>query len=179
MTMAAGEGGTDAENGVTMTGRDQFAGTPGSTGPGQEPDALAGTADSASPDAGEPQDTRLEAYGDSAYGRGEARAAYRDAGHDTVIKPGPPRPAVPGGFTVGDFTINEQAGTVTCPAGLTRPMTRTRTITFGARSSGSSPGPPSRTAAGSGSATSAPPRTTPGCTPGAPRSTCAPCSGTG
>jgi hypothetical protein len=29
---------------------------------------------------------RLEVYGDSSYGSGEARAAYRDAGHDTVIK---------------------------------------------------------------------------------------------
>jgi hypothetical protein len=65
-----------------------------------------------------------------------ARAAYRDAGHDTVIKPGPLRPAVPGGFTIDDFTIDEQAGTVTCPAGLTRPMTRTRTVTFGAACAG-------------------------------------------
>jgi hypothetical protein len=59
----------------------------GSTGPGQEPDASAGTTDSASQDAGEPQDTRLEVYGDSSYGSGEAHAAYRDAGHDTVIRP--------------------------------------------------------------------------------------------
>ena len=59
----------------------------------------------------------LEVYGDSAYGSGEARAAYRDAGHDTVIKPGPLRPAVPGGFTLDDFTVDEGAGTVTCPAG--------------------------------------------------------------
>jgi len=136
MTMAAGAGSTDAENGVTMAGRDRFAGTPGSTGPGEAPDAPAGTGDSAGPDADGPQDARLEVYGDSAYGSGEARAAYRDAGHDTVIKPGPLRPAVPGGFTIDDFTIDEQAGTVTCPAGLTRPMTRTRTVTFGAACSG-------------------------------------------
>ena len=136
MTMAAGPGSTDAENGVTMAGRDRFAGTPGSTGPGEAPDAPAGTGDSAGPDADGPQDARLEVYGDSAYGSGEARAAYRDAGHDTVIKPGPLRPAVPGGFTIDDFTIDEQAGTVTCPAGLTRPMTRTRTVTFGAACSG-------------------------------------------
>ena len=31
--------------------------------------------------------------GDSAYGSREARAAYRDGGHDTVIKPGPLQPA--------------------------------------------------------------------------------------
>lgn len=29
----------------------------------------------------------LEVYGDSAYGTREARAAYREGGHDTVIKP--------------------------------------------------------------------------------------------
>jgi hypothetical protein len=135
MTMAAGEGGTDAENGVKMAARDRFSGTadgaePGG-GPHAGPDGQTGTGqDAGSADA--PQAAGLEVYGDSAYGSGEARAAYRDAGHDTVIKPGPLRPAVPGGFTIDDFTIDEQAGTVTCPAGLTRPMTRTRTVTFGA-----------------------------------------------
>ena len=74
----------------------------------------------------------LEVYGDSAYGSGEARAAYRDAGHDTVIKPKPLQPAVPGGFTLDDFTINEDERTVTCPAGHVRPMSSKRTVTFGA-----------------------------------------------
>jgi len=115
-----------------MAARDRFTGTPGGTGPGEEPDAAAGTAGSAGPDADGQQDARLEVYGDSAYGSGEARAAYRDAGHDTVIKPGPLRPAVPGGFTIDDFTIDEQAGTVTCPAGHAMPMSaRTRTVNFG------------------------------------------------
>ena len=136
MTMAAGPGSTDAENGVKMAARDRFTGTPGGTGPGQEPDAPAGTGTSAGPDADGPQDARLEVYGDSAYGSGEARAAYRQAGHDTVIKPGPLRPAVPGGFTLDDFAINESAGTVTCPAGLTRPMSPARTVTFGAACAG-------------------------------------------
>jgi hypothetical protein len=141
MTMAAGPGSTDAENGVKMAARDRFTGTPGGTGPGEEPDAVAGTAESTGPDAdgprgARPAQARLEVYGDSAYGSGEARAAYRDAGHDTVIKPGPLRPAVPGGFTIDDFTIDEQAGTVTCPAGLARPITRTRTVTFGAACAG-------------------------------------------
>jgi hypothetical protein len=81
----------------------------------------------------QPQDEqRLEVYGDSAYGSGEARAAYREAGHDTVIKPGPLRPAVPGGFTIDDFTVNEEQGTVTCPAGQVRPMSPARAVTFGA-----------------------------------------------
>ena len=70
-------------------------------------------------------------YGDSAYGSGKARAEYAAAGHDTVIKPKPLVPAVPGGFTLDDFTIDDQAGTLTCPAGNTRPIRKTRTVTFG------------------------------------------------
>ena len=99
------------------------------------PRPVAGQSSGAGP-ADTPQAAGLEVYGDSSYGSGEARAAYRDAGHDTVIKLGPLRPAVPGGFTIDDFAIDEQAGTVTCPAGLTRPMTRTRTVTFGAACAG-------------------------------------------
>jgi hypothetical protein len=141
MTMAAGEGSADAENGVKMAARDRFTGTAGGTGPGGEPGAQAGTRDSAGPDAdgsadAGPAGARLEVYGDSSYGSGEARAAYRKAGHDTVIKPGPLRPAVPGGFTLDDFTLDETAGTITCPAGITRTMTRTRTVTFGAACAG-------------------------------------------
>jgi hypothetical protein len=85
-----------------------------------------------SPMAGDHQQgTGLEVYGDSAYGTGKARAAYRAGGHHTVIKPKPLRPAVEGGYTLDDFTIDEQAGTVTCPAGHTRPMSATRTASFG------------------------------------------------
>jgi hypothetical protein len=73
----------------------------------------------------------LQVYGDSAYGTGEARAAYAAGGHDTVIKPKPLLPAVPGGFTLDDFTIDEQARTVCCPAGHTRTMSPKRTVTFG------------------------------------------------
>jgi hypothetical protein len=101
---------------------------PGSARDHAEP-ADAGPA--AAPEAG-----GLEVYGDSAYGSGEARAACHDAGHDTVIKPGPLRPAVPGGFTLDDFTISEDEGTVTCPAGITRQMSQNRTVTFGAACAG-------------------------------------------
>ena len=73
----------------------------------------------------------LKVYADSAYGTGEARAAYLSAGHDVVIKPKPLTPAVPGGFTLEDFTVDEAVGTVTCPAGNTRPMSQARTVTFG------------------------------------------------
>lgn len=66
----------------------------------------------------------LEVLGDSAYGTGQARAALTQAGHTAIIKPAPLRPAVPGGFTLDDFTVDEAAGTVTCPNGVTRTLTR-------------------------------------------------------
>jgi hypothetical protein len=128
MTMAAGEGSTDAENGVKMAVRDRFA--------GDGTAAAGGTAAGAGDAADDPQAGGLEIYGDSAYGTGDARAAYRDAGHGTVIKPGPLRPAVPGGFTIDDFTVDEDNGTVTCPAGVTRTMSARRNVTFGAACAG-------------------------------------------
>src|SRR5256884_5348742 len=73
-----------------------------------------------------------EVYGDSAYGTGDLRAALTGAGHQLVIKPGPLKPAVVGGFTTGDFTVDENAGTVTCPAAVTRPITARRAVIFGA-----------------------------------------------
>jgi hypothetical protein len=72
-----------------------------------------------------------EWYGDTAYGTGDLRAAIGQAGHQAVIKPGPLRPAVPCGFTADDFTADEAAGTVTCPAGVTRRITARRSVTFG------------------------------------------------
>jgi hypothetical protein len=172
MTMAAGPGSTDAENGVKMACRDRFGAVSGgqdaparpagdttetaaaggeASAPGQAADTAGqqhaqvpagpaggpqeapgqGTQDQAQP-ASAQDGGQLEVYGDSAYGSGEARAAYRDAGHDTIIKPGPLRPAVDGGFTLDDFTISEDDGTVTCPAGHVRPMSKSRTVTFGA-----------------------------------------------
>jgi len=96
----------------------------------------AGTDSAEATAAADEKDTGLRVYGDSAYGTGAARAAYRDTGHQTVIKPKPLRPAVPGGFTLDDFTVDELAGTVTCPAGHTRPMSPKRTVTFGALCAG-------------------------------------------
>ena len=74
----------------------------------------------------------VEVLGDSAYGTGELLAALPSGGHTAIIKPWPLRPAVDGGFTLDEFTVDETAGTVTCPNGLTRPITRTRTAIFGA-----------------------------------------------
>ncbi|MDP9442964.1 MAG: transposase, partial [Actinomycetota bacterium] len=73
----------------------------------------------------------VEALGDSAYGTGEALAALAAAGHTAVIKPWPLRPAVPGGFTLDDFTVDEAAGIATCPHGITRSITRGRAVVFG------------------------------------------------
>jgi DDE family transposase len=70
-------------------------------------------------------------YGDSAYGTGDLRGAIGDAGHDAVIKPKPLQAPVEGGFTIDDFTVDEQAGTVTCPAGQVAQLSRTRIATFG------------------------------------------------
>jgi hypothetical protein len=73
----------------------------------------------------------VEVLADSAYGSGPARAAFAEAGHTTVIKPLPLRPAVPGGFTVDDFDIDPDARTVTCPAGHQRRITRSGAAVFG------------------------------------------------
>jgi IS5 family transposase len=81
---------------------------------------------------GRREDGALAWYGDSAYGTGELRNAIRQAGDTAVIKPKPVQPAVPGGLTIDDFTVDEQAGTVTCPAGVTRTITATRNVIFGA-----------------------------------------------
>jgi hypothetical protein len=43
---------------------------------------------------------------------------------------------VQGGFTLDDFTVDEDTATVTCPAGLTARITRTRKVTFAARCRG-------------------------------------------
>ncbi|HYB87253.1 MAG TPA: IS1182 family transposase [Streptosporangiaceae bacterium] len=73
-----------------------------------------------------------EWYGDSAYATGDLRAAISQAGHTAVIKPGPLKPAVEGGFTTDDFAVDEVTGTVTCPAGVTRAVTGHRHVIFGA-----------------------------------------------
>lgn len=72
---------------------------------------------------GESEPVRVLA--DSAYGSGEFRAGLAEHGHIDVVKPAPVRPAVPGGFTVDDFTVNHVERTVTCPAGVICPISRT------------------------------------------------------
>jgi hypothetical protein len=73
----------------------------------------------------------IEVLADSAYGTGELLAAVADSGHTAIIKPWPLRPAVEGGFTLDEFTVDEAAGTVTCPNHITRPITGNRRVIFG------------------------------------------------
>lgn len=80
--------------------------------------------------------TSVQVLADSAYGTGEMLAGLARAGHTPVIKPWPLRPAIEGGFTIDDFTVDEAAGTMTCPNGLTRPITAKRRVTFGAACTG-------------------------------------------
>jgi len=122
MTRAAGTENSDpavAEEFLAAeTAAGGMAGSPGSPAAG-------------GPDDGAAPGRDLSWYGDSAYGTGDLRGAICDAGHQAVIKPKPLQAPVQGGFTVDDFTAGEQAGTVTCPAGHTVALSRTRIATFG------------------------------------------------
>jgi IS5 family transposase len=86
----------------------------------------------AAPDliANEPPGT--EVLGDSGYSSGEFRAHLKDRDMAAVIKPPPLRPAVEGGFTLDDFAIDLDAGTVTCPEDITVTISAKRSARFGA-----------------------------------------------
>jgi IS5 family transposase len=84
----------------------------------------------------EGEDRGLQVLGDSAYGTAQARLALADAGHSVVVKPIPLRTLIEGGFTRDDFVVDESAGHVTCPAGFTVAITRTRKAVFGSRCRG-------------------------------------------
>ncbi len=88
----------------------------------------AGQDEAARDDAGE----ALTWYADSAYGTGDLLAAIASAGDKAVIKPKTPRPGQdPDRYTTADFTPDEDAGTLTCPAGVTRPIPPRRHVSFG------------------------------------------------
>jgi IS5 family transposase len=159
LTMAAGPENSDAAVAQQFLTPTEQA--PGEQAPGEQADSASGdvpvdpgpdapasdgaAADGAAADGAAAEPGRAEGevaepgraegfawYGDSAYGTGDLRGAIERAGHDAVIKPKPVAPAVPGGFTVDDFTVDEDTDTVTCPAGQTRPISPRRTVTFGA-----------------------------------------------
>jgi IS5 family transposase len=80
----------------------------------------------------------LQILGDGAYGSGETLAALRRAEHHRAIKPWPMSTAIPGGLTRDDFTVDQNAGTATCPAGHTVTITPNRSAVFGTRCRGCS-----------------------------------------
>ena len=71
-----------------------------------------------------------EVLGDAAYGSGELREHLEQGEMTAVIKPMPLRPAVDGGYTLDDFEIDETAGTITCPEGITVTINKNRRARF-------------------------------------------------
>ena len=78
----------------------------------------------------------VQVLADSAYATGDMLAELDVAGLRAIIKPWPLRPAVEGGFTIDDFTVDETARLVTCPNGATARITPSRAATFGVRCRG-------------------------------------------
>jgi len=73
----------------------------------------------------------VEVLGDSAYATGDMLHILDAKEWTPLVKPWPLRAAVVGGFTIDDFTHDTGAGTVTCPAGVTRNLTAKRNVVFG------------------------------------------------
>jgi IS5 family transposase len=76
-------------------------------------------------------DVPVEVLGDSAYATGDMLHRLDQKQWTPLLKPWPLRPAVEGGFTIDDFVHDPDAETLTCPAGVTRHITRTRKAVFG------------------------------------------------
>ncbi len=132
VTKAAGPANSDATVGAALLERDTTF----------EPSTKDNTKDDADGDANADGDADVDAdveaasngvevLADSAYGTGDMLARLAAAGHTPVIKPWPTRPAVVGGFVLDDFAYDDDAGTLTCPAGVTRSLSPKRTVTFG------------------------------------------------
>ena len=128
LTRAAGTENSDPAVAEEFLAAETGADAPGRAGSTADSEIPGGAGE---PDGGQAAGDNLAWYGDSAYGTGDLRGAIDDAGHAAVIKPKPLLAPVEGGFTVDDFTVDEQAGTVTCPAGHTVTLSRTRIATFG------------------------------------------------
>lgn len=82
------------------------------------------------------ESTPVTVLADSAYGTGELRAELADRGHLDRVKSAPVRPAIAGGFTIDDFRVDHTGGTAVCPAGVSRPISKTGWATFGAACTG-------------------------------------------
>lgn len=77
-------------------------------------------------------DDPVTVLGDSAYATGSWLSELAAAGHAAVIKPQPLAQAVAGGFDLDDFSFDAATNSVTCPNGLTRKVTASNSVTFGA-----------------------------------------------
>jgi IS5 family transposase len=73
----------------------------------------------------------IEVLGDSAYATGEMLHVLNTKRWVPLLKPWPLKPAIEGGFTIDDFTHDYLTATVTCPAGQTRKITKSRKVVFG------------------------------------------------
>jgi hypothetical protein len=78
----------------------------------------------------------IEVLGDSAYATGNMLHALEESKWTPLLKPWPLRPAVEGGFTIDDFSHDPAAGTLTCPAGLARRITKAGNAVFGSACQG-------------------------------------------
>ena len=78
----------------------------------------------------------VEVLADSAYGSGGFRNHLAQHSHTATIKPIPLQPAIPGGFTIDDFTLNMTAATITCPNGITTRISARGNATFGTKCRG-------------------------------------------
>jgi IS5 family transposase len=114
LTKVNGAENSDAAVGAGLL--DQDPAMPAAAGPDQQ---------------GDGDEEQVEVLGDSAYGSGDMLERLDKAGRKATIKPWPTRPAVEGGFTIDDFAYDDDAGTLTCPNGVTRRLSRTRWATFG------------------------------------------------
>ncbi|WP_409431396.1 IS1182 family transposase [Mycobacterium sp. SMC-16] len=73
----------------------------------------------------------IEVLGDSAYATGDMLHTLEGRQWTPLLKPWPVKPAVAGGFTIEDFTHDPVAGTLTCPAGVSKRITKSRKAVFG------------------------------------------------
>ena len=117
VTKAGGPGSGDAEAGIQLLGTDPSIPTT---------DTAAATGD------GE----RLKVLGDSAYGSGNMLEALETAGHESVVKPRPLRPAVTGGYVLDDFAYDPEKQTLTCPNAVVRKISAKGNVNFGAACKG-------------------------------------------
>jgi hypothetical protein len=76
-------------------------------------------------------DEPVEVLGDSAYASGDTLHTLAGKQWIPLVKPWPIKPAVEGGFTIDDFAHDPATATVTCPAGVTRQITKSRKAVFG------------------------------------------------